>query len=1302
MLRQIFSLSLLLVLLIGGAATAQRALEVRTMQIQLQALGFEVGSTDGVSGPRTHDAVIAFQRAFGLAETGSLSIQGADLLKRSSGIAAQSSRVAVAARRLNRPPEHVFMTGNPDVPEIYYANGAHFVAVLQRWNGHPDQIQARFSVARNLAAEQSDYDAALVDLDMWAFDIVDYSSKTLPAIETLIAEARRQPNDVTHLNTVLRKIGGRFVEDLPGECRVPDVAARTSNAIEILLELHVARGGGPDVGGNLSGLLAVCLEGNSAMLVHDRRIEFASMIAPSIAALAHHDKALVAHAIGDYDAAREHFEQMLQLDELAGPEETKMTFGLDTIERLHAVGLADDARKLATGVVNAILASPRDRFARITIMGDSDREFLQAVSAMLLAIGETALLERLAAHVVLSANAISLQEMGISYLMDTEHWEAGAAAAARVAERLIAQGLDSEAIAVMLQEVEARLQLGDYRSAEQVLSTAQNLAGSSVTSETRSTIAALNARLGLLPQESIEPALAAVENIQRYLGRSCVGNLIDGRTTGIDYSGFEPGSAFTRTVLEHGVLEALGACRIDSWQLDWVARAYCGLAAAAGRRDIVAAYLDAQFDVPRFSPGNNGVEACAFGLADAGTTEWLYQYGPVIASLRTVPLLEIMATTPADRLARARDLYAQFEATRQPDGRNPNYDIINRLALMNDVPDGVRREAVTAVVRSFVINNSGMSARAYEYDALLEDAFQTALGYHRLGLSGLAEAYLAVNEAVDPAWFGIASDEDLDRILFDWDDLRWRLLHGQVAHAKGDLVAAEQAIEPVVRAALRHLSDPHVALAGTIEQWSERLEGYFALYITLQHYRPADARDATGLFLAQQVLHAAGSTVNLTALEQRQRSLSPDLAREYQDALRGLRIALRNRTGPDAISARAAHLRDVETRLPQDDAAAQLQQIGVLLPLAQAQSDLPGGAALVVATQLPDGVALAYVTSYAIRTHWLEWTPSEARARIASFRRGLDPSTPDSPFDASEARQLHASLFDWTDEEPPAELRLVIDGPIAALPFGALLMDAGVEDWLGRRVALSYAPSVARAVKADPTADETDGHEPFLGFGDPILDDRAHEAWTSLLGEEAQLTMLPETRDELVNMAIQFGGDPMSAVHIGAGATEAKLSALNASGELKDARILAFATHGLLGRRLSGSLMSPAIVLTPPEVSSTEDGLLTASEVFDLNLDADLVILAACDTGAPEADRGVSELASAFFYAGAQSLLMTHYKADTGASLEITRVLSTRMGAEGGSNAAEALRLAIDTLLSNEHHASLHAPRRWASYFVMR
>src|SRR5690606_35347987 len=126
------------------------------------------------------------------------------------------------------------------------------------------------------------------------------------------------------------------------------------------------------------------------------------------------------------------------------------------------------------------------------------------------------------------------------------------------------------------------------------------------------------------------------------------------------------------------------------------------------------------------------------------------------------------------------------------------------------------------------------------------------------------------------------------------------------------------------------------------------------------------------------------------------------------------------------------------------------------------------------------------------------------------------------------------------------------------------------------------------------------------------------------------------------------------AVLLGDRATEREVKSLSDAGKLSQARIVHFATHGMISGELKG-LAEPAIVLTPPiQASAEDDGLLTASEVAMLQLDADWVILSACNTAASDGEgEALSGLARAFFYAGAHSLMVSHWPVASDAAVRL-------------------------------------------------
>ncbi len=149
---------------------------------------------------------------------------------------------------------------------------------------------------------------------------------------------------------------------------------------------------------------------------------------------------------------------------------------------------------------------------------------------------------------------------------------------------------------------------------------------------------------------------------------------------------------------------------------------------------------------------------------------------------------------------------------------------------------------------------------------------------------------------------------------------------------------------------------------------------------------------------------------------------------------------------------------------------------------------------------------------------------------------------------------------------------------------------------------------------------------------------------------------LPETADEVCEVARAVGSG-VEDVRIGAGATEAEVKRLSASGALAKYRMLHFATHGTLAGQLSGT-HEPGLILTPPTSATDEDdGYLSASEIAALKLDAEWVILSACNTaggaGQGAAAEALSGLARMFFYAGARALLVSHWEVDSDAAVTL-------------------------------------------------
>ena len=178
------------------------------------------------------------------------------------------------------------------------------------------------------------------------------------------------------------------------------------------------------------------------------------------------------------------------------------------------------------------------------------------------------------------------------------------------------------------------------------------------------------------------------------------------------------------------------------------------------------------------------------------------------------------------------------------------------------------------------------------------------------------------------------------------------------------------------------------------------------------------------------------------------------------------------------------------------------------------------------------------------------------------------------------------------------------------------------------------------------------------------------------------LPRLPDTADELRSIALALEADPTKALHLGKEANEDFVKKTDLSGF----KIVAFATHGLVPGELDG-LDQPALALSAPSVAGVEgDGLLTMQEILSLKLDADWVVLSACNTGAGAGAgaEAASGLGRAFFYAGTRAILVTNWSVHSQSARELVTDLFRRQAADAKLSRGEALRQASMALMDGK------------------
>lgn len=348
---------------------------------------------------------------------------------------------------------------------------------------------------------------------------------------------------------------------------------------------------------------------------------------------------------------------------------------------------------------------------------------------------------------------------------------------------------------------------------------------------------------------------------------------------------------------------------------------------------------------------------------------------------------------------------------------------------------------------------------------------------------------------------------------------------------------------------------------------------------------------------------------------------------------------------------------------------------------------------------------------------------------VATLRRGLDPSRvetlADVPvFNTTKSFALYQRLFAAAEPmlDGVSHIFAVPDGALQSLPLGVLITDkpqdqptdfAGYKQvpWLARKYAMTTLPTVSSLRALRRFAKATRANKPFRGFGDPLLEGHPGNNRGTKLASlfkargvadvnavRSQLAPLPETADELKSMAAILGAS-VDNLFLQDQATERNVKTL----DLKDYRVVAFATHGLVSGDLNG-LAEPALVLTPPKTGTLEDdGLLTASEVAHLKLNTDLVVLSACNTASTDGSTGaeaLSGLAKAFFYAGTRALLVSHWPVNSDASVKLT----TRMLNEASNHnigRAEALRRSMVSLMEDTEKSHYAHPLFWAPFVLV-
>jgi CHAT domain-containing protein/tetratricopeptide (TPR) repeat protein len=427
------------------------------------------------------------------------------------------------------------------------------------------------------------------------------------------------------------------------------------------------------------------------------------------------------------------------------------------------------------------------------------------------------------------------------------------------------------------------------------------------------------------------------------------------------------------------------------------------------------------------------------------------------------------------------------------------------------------------------------------------------------------------------------------------------------------------------------------------------------------------------------------------------------------------------------------------------------------LKVAEVQAALGADEALVYYLVTYDDAFVWAVTREAVVWRKLQLDSERIRTGVQGLRASIDArnlveiAERGALFRLGDAHDLYRDLFGPVEEVTAGKRHLIIaaSGALTSLPFQVLVtappavrnprldqasayFDAA---WLVRKHAVSVLPAISSLTSLKGLAAVPPGAKSLIGFGNPVFDPKtagrievaSAPTTTATRGGPASartltrsgpaadfgtfwtrgapdlqklrsLAPLPNTETELRTVA-RLIGKADSRLMFGAAASEQAVK----SEPLADYGIVYFATHALVAGEIA-SVGEPALVLTLPKVpTDADDGLLTSTEVAQLKLNAEWVILSACNT-ATEGQQGaeaLSGLAQAFFYAGARALLVSHWAVNDAATADLMTRLFAELARNPQAGRAAALQTAMVGSLGDRRDPWNAYPAFWGAFFVV-
>jgi CHAT domain-containing protein len=525
----------------------------------------------------------------------------------------------------------------------------------------------------------------------------------------------------------------------------------------------------------------------------------------------------------------------------------------------------------------------------------------------------------------------------------------------------------------------------------------------------------------------------------------------------------------------------------------------------------------------------------------------------------------------------------------------------------------------------------------------------------------------------------------------------------------------------------------------------------------LDKARAGDAEAEDQLFLLMQKVRSPATAQTVAQLSARLASGDDARAqalRELQDLEREANVLAARFDRLEADANADLHYRRVTEAKLNDvrgGIAARRQQLGeiapnydqlidAVIPLADAQGALgPGEVMAVVQLGVEKGL-VGILTDRSFDAYEIPLNIASAEEAVRALRTPIDGEFLQA-FDLERGYEAYETIFGPARATVAAADHLIVvpSGPLLSLPFNVLVTEPHEDEiqivgtdpmsayfdysdvkWLGARSGITTGVSISSFFLGRQTP-LSDAPEPFRGFGDFVRFGQdpgviARIAENRGLPESCRVSVralgllneLPGTRGELEKVQAVLGV-PDEDIVLGPEFTDAAVQEM----ELDRYKVLHFATHGLLAQDPE-CLPEPGLVTS---LGPRGDGLLEASEIVDLQLDAELVVMSACDTGAGAGQaasdligfRGaggsyaaggesLNGLARSFFFAGARNVVSTHWSVDDRATQELMVGFYRAAAGSDGATIAEALRQSEVALIEG---GELSHPFFWAPFAII-